>query len=131
MVLVRRFGSSVGTVSLNVDSETFLLVCGRGSESMDEKYSAADWPSVIFLNKRERRVLVIFLTPEGICGNVVKSVMPFTRFLVMGSSTTLFLAVLFGASRSGSIYFFFRVSVITTAPIPSFNILIASPVNVL
>ena len=131
MVLVRGFGSSGGSGSLHGDAETFLLVCGRGSESVEEKYSAADWPAVIFFNKRERPVLVIFLRPEGNRGYTVKSVMPFTRSLVMGSSTVTFSEFFFGVSGSGSIYFFFRVSVITGEPMPSFSMVIASPVKVL
>ena len=45
MVLVRGFGFSA---SLHGDAEIFLLVCGEGSESINEKYSTADWPAVIF-----------------------------------------------------------------------------------
>jgi len=35
-VLVRGFGFSGDSLSLNGDAETFLLVCGGGSESADE-----------------------------------------------------------------------------------------------
>jgi hypothetical protein len=48
VVFVLGFGSSGGSDSRNGDAETFLLACGSGSESVNEKYSSADWPSVIF-----------------------------------------------------------------------------------
>ena len=48
MVLVRGFVFSGGTGSLKEDAETFLPLCGSSFESADEKYSTADWPSLIF-----------------------------------------------------------------------------------